>query len=137
MYIQHKQVKSTTTITMVEVKRKQFTSESSHLRPPPATTACIVCLNRLSNGHKVTKLPCHHYFHRGCIKGWLTCNKTCPICRREVLLANKPHPLRVRGHQVGVGDIRVSHVHYRRPLGLWVSQLMELIVALFFKHHEW
>ncbi|KAJ0735598.1 putative transcription factor C2H2 family [Helianthus annuus] len=116
---------------MVEVKRKRFTSESLHIRTP-ATVACTVCMNSLSNGDKITRLPCHHYFHRRCIKGWLSSNKTCPICRRVVLVPKRPHTLRVRENQVGVTDIRVSHVNYRRPLGLCVDQLIELIKTLFF-----
>ncbi|KAJ0510839.1 putative transcription factor C2H2 family [Helianthus annuus] len=113
------------------MERKQFSSENSYLRSP-ATAGCTVCLDKLSDGEKITRLPCHHYFHRECIKGWLSCNKTCPNCRRVVLVQKKKPMSRGMGHQLVMGHIRVSYVCYRRPRGLWFYQLMELIVALFF-----
>jgi Ring finger domain len=29
-------------------------------------------------------LPCNHSFHRECARHWLTIQKTCPVCRRDV-----------------------------------------------------
>ncbi|KAL8260014.1 hypothetical protein R6Q59_027967 [Mikania micrantha] len=104
---------------MEDCKRNTLPNEISYLRPP-RTTACIVCLDDLSAGGKLLRLPCSHCFHSRCIKPWLSCNGTCPICRRVVAKRAEPWLLHVSGYD--------PHMRW-----LWVYQLMELIEALFFK----
>ncbi|KAJ0510841.1 putative transcription factor C2H2 family [Helianthus annuus] len=110
-----------------EHEREQFTTESSYLRPP-ATAACAVCMDSLSNGDNITRLSCQHYFHRQCIDEWGLHNNTCPICRGVVPTLAQPLSLRATGQQY----IRVSYAYYRPPRALWIDQLKELIKALFF-----
>uniref|UniRef100_M8CBN4 RING-type E3 ubiquitin transferase n=1 Tax=Aegilops tauschii TaxID=37682 RepID=M8CBN4_AEGTA len=46
---------------------------------------CAVCLEALSGGEKVRRLPvCAHTFHVGCIDMWFHSHATCPVCRCHV-----------------------------------------------------
>ncbi|TPP51257.1 RING-H2 zinc finger family protein [Leishmania donovani] len=49
--------------------------------PPALLDSCMACVKLLN---------CPHAFHKPCINQWLTQNKTCPICKMEVL--PKPAP---------------------------------------------
>eukprot|EP00928_Gymnodinium_smaydae_P044903 TRINITY_DN2997_c0_g2_i1.p1 TRINITY_DN2997_c0_g2~~TRINITY_DN2997_c0_g2_i1.p1 ORF type:complete len:665 (+),score=90.52 TRINITY_DN2997_c0_g2_i1:73-2067(+) len=46
--------------------------------------ACAICLDAMSCGNHVSRLPCGHCFHRSCIWGWLASNQTCPLCKRSI-----------------------------------------------------
>ena len=45
---------------------------------------CNVCIENYNVGDSIVTLPCKHYFHENCIRGWL-CNEkvTCPVCRHD------------------------------------------------------
>jgi len=47
---------------------------------------CSICTDDFENNSIITKLPtCTHFFHKGCIKRWLTeCKNKCPLCNTEV-----------------------------------------------------
>ena len=47
---------------------------------------CCICMNHFSINDFVKILPCNskHVFHKTCIEKWLTHNKACPTCRKEV-----------------------------------------------------
>ncbi len=47
---------------------------------------CSICTDDFENDSIITKLPtCTHFFHKGCIKRWLTeCKNKCPLCNTEV-----------------------------------------------------
>jgi hypothetical protein len=53
---------------------------------------CPICQEELhstattsANKGCVKLLNCPHVFHKACIKQWLSSNKTCPVCKQEVL----------------------------------------------------
>ena len=61
-------------VPTTEISKQQVEDESS----------CSVCLMNYKEGDTVSKLPCNHFYHTGCIKQWLAANITCPYCRAQV-----------------------------------------------------
>lgn len=46
---------------------------------------CLLCLEHMSVGCIVRKLPCKHHFCVDCIDPWLKKNPTCPTCRERIV----------------------------------------------------
>lgn len=46
--------------------------------------SCVVCLSDFLHGEKLRRLPCGHFFHRGCVDQWLHLNKKCPLCNSAI-----------------------------------------------------
>lgn len=67
------------------------TVKASDLSPPLGAT-CAVCLSDLEVEEVARKLPCGHYFHKGCIDRWLQRNKRCPLCMHPVDKKFSGHP---------------------------------------------
>jgi len=47
-------------------------------------TNCCICLNDMTEGTEVRRLPCLHFFHVECIDQWLKVNKCCPIDKKNI-----------------------------------------------------
>merc|ERR1719188_654201 len=47
-------------------------------------TACAVCFCDFTEGETVTRLPCGHQFHCGCIRPWLQRTQRCPLCSQTI-----------------------------------------------------
>ncbi|PQP99509.1 hypothetical protein Pyn_14500 [Prunus yedoensis var. nudiflora] len=45
---------------------------------------CVVCLENMLSGDRVTRMPCFHIFHGDCIVEWLKQAHICPLCRFEL-----------------------------------------------------
>jgi hypothetical protein len=46
--------------------------------------SCNICIEEFKLNDTLTNLKCNHFFHKNCIKTWLTKqSKKCPICRNE------------------------------------------------------
>ncbi|XP_047610331.1 RING finger protein 11-like [Phacochoerus africanus] len=50
---------------------------------------CAICTLDFVCGDPIRSLPCKHFYHLGCIDGWLTRSFTCPYCRGP---ADGPQP---------------------------------------------
>ncbi|XP_070553128.1 RING finger protein 150-like [Ptychodera flava] len=48
---------------------------------------CAVCIEHYKVGDVIRKLPCKHYFHKGCVDQWLIEHRTCPMCKLNILKA--------------------------------------------------
>lgn len=49
------------------------------------STNCTFCLNDFEDKEKLKKLKCEHMFHYECLDNWLDNEKTCPVCKEEVI----------------------------------------------------
>ena len=47
---------------------------------------CVVCQYEFKNGETVTQLTCGHLFHSECVDTWLSKNKICPMCHKEIII---------------------------------------------------
>jgi hypothetical protein len=47
---------------------------------------CVVCQYEFKNGETVTQLTCGHLFHSECVDTWLSKNKVCPMCHKEIII---------------------------------------------------
>lgn len=45
---------------------------------------CCICLVNFEQDEDVSKMPCHHVYHRDCIIQWLRINHVCPLCRFQM-----------------------------------------------------
>jgi len=45
---------------------------------------CLVCLEDYQSSDQLKILPCSHRFHKACINPWLSHQKHCPVCRKEI-----------------------------------------------------
>ena len=46
---------------------------------------CVICLEKYEKKDKITTLECNHLFHHKCIVNWTIQNKSCPLCRNNLL----------------------------------------------------
>ena len=42
---------------------------------------CTICMEGFQTGLEVTRMPCSHVYHEGCIVKWLKTSHFCPLCR--------------------------------------------------------
>jgi len=45
---------------------------------------CVICLKELDITNGVLT-PCNHRYHSECFFRWISKNKTCPLCRKELI----------------------------------------------------
>tara|TARA_B110000259_G_scaffold187103_1_gene240182 strand:+ start:1266 stop:1721 length:456 start_codon:yes stop_codon:yes gene_type:complete len=46
---------------------------------------CSICLDEFKNEDILKKLNCSHIFHKDCLVPWINNNKSCPLCRTDIL----------------------------------------------------
>jgi len=51
--------------------------------PTMECSQCAICLTDFESQSSVSRLPCKHIFHEGCICQWLVWRTSCPICRAD------------------------------------------------------
>ncbi|GMT01000.1 hypothetical protein PENTCL1PPCAC_23174 [Pristionchus entomophagus] len=50
---------------------------------------CFICMDQYTQvGEPAAEMTCGHIFHTACIVPWLKRNRTCPVCRAEVISTN-------------------------------------------------
>ncbi|CAI9781274.1 unnamed protein product [Fraxinus pennsylvanica] len=47
---------------------------------------CVICQMEYKRHDRQMTLPCKHVYHAGCGSKWLSINKACPICYKEVIV---------------------------------------------------
>nr|GEY04208.1 E3 ubiquitin ligase BIG BROTHER-like [Tanacetum cinerariifolium] len=52
---------------------------------------CVICQMEYKRRERQITLPCKHIYHAGCGSQWLSINKACPICYKEVLVHTPKH----------------------------------------------
>ncbi|KAK6119806.1 hypothetical protein DH2020_046451 [Rehmannia glutinosa] len=52
---------------------------------------CVICQMEYKRGDRRMTLPCKHLYHTGCGSRWLSINKACPICYKEVVVDVPKH----------------------------------------------
>ncbi|CAI9290120.1 unnamed protein product [Lactuca saligna] len=52
---------------------------------------CVICQMEYKRGERQITLPCKHIYHSGCGTQWLSINKACPICYKEVVVHIPKH----------------------------------------------
>ncbi|KAK7335802.1 hypothetical protein VNO80_27856 [Phaseolus coccineus] len=52
---------------------------------------CVICQMEYKRGDKRMTLPCKHAYHASCGNKWLSINKACPMCYREVIVDVSKH----------------------------------------------
>lgn len=51
---------------------------------------CLICLEDIEKEEEVYDLPCHHFFHKDCLKQSVSYNHLdCPTCREKIPTRNK------------------------------------------------
>ncbi|KAL4560941.1 hypothetical protein LXL04_033098 [Taraxacum kok-saghyz] len=45
---------------------------------------CVICQMEYKRGDRQITLPCKHAYHAACGNRWLTINKACPVCYKDV-----------------------------------------------------
>jgi hypothetical protein len=50
--------------------------------------SCVICTESVVSGRKkkVKLKQCDHTFHFNCLKQWVSCNPSCPICRAPITI---------------------------------------------------
>ncbi|XP_065012876.1 uncharacterized protein LOC135641443 [Musa acuminata AAA Group] len=52
--------------------------------------SCIICFEEFDEGMEVTRMPCKHAFHGGCLTRWLESSHVCPLCRHAIPTSTDP-----------------------------------------------
>ena len=63
---------------MIEKKELKFTNELNDKN-------CSICLDEFNENELLFQLICNHYYHKKCIHDWLQKNKSCPLCRIDLV----------------------------------------------------
>lgn len=59
------------------------------------TNSCAICLVEIEEGDIVGDIPCHHVFHKECLKSWLQRSNRCPLCQQEGIASPRRPSLRL------------------------------------------
>lgn len=54
-------------------------------------SACPICKEDFVINQEIRKLACNHLYHSDCIMPWLQINNTCPVCRHQLPIHQRPN----------------------------------------------
>ena len=69
---------------LIDVRREGASQETIHELPhidAIQENDCIICLEKVNQGDKITLLRCAHSFHSDCVDKWLEIKASCPLCK--------------------------------------------------------
>lgn len=69
------------------------------LRSADPEDQCAVCIEYYKTSEVVRTLPCHHVFHKSCIDPWLLEQRSCPMCKLDILKAYGFQVLGIKMHE--------------------------------------
>lgn len=52
--------------------------------------SCAVCDEEFCSSNFFVELPCRHRFHKNCVRPWFEKSRSCPLCRTDLPLVEKP-----------------------------------------------
>ncbi|XP_076345074.1 RING finger protein 150-like isoform X1 [Tachypleus tridentatus] len=61
------------------------TLKSGDLEAGGELECCAVCIEMFKVGEVVRTLPCKHTFHKSCVDPWLIDQRSCPMCKMDIL----------------------------------------------------
>ncbi|XP_022238257.1 E3 ubiquitin-protein ligase RNF128-like, partial [Limulus polyphemus] len=79
---------------------------------------CAVCIEMFKLGEVVRTLPCKHTFHKSCVDPWLLDQRSCPMCKMDIL---KYYGLVITDSQESVlnnDDMDFPNMHHGEDLGI-------------------
>ncbi|BAS85496.1 Os03g0648600 [Oryza sativa Japonica Group] len=81
-----------TTVTTYEQAAAASSSSPAAGAAAEGADTCAICCQEYSGADKVRRVVrCSHFFHAGCVDGWLREKRNCPLCR-AVLSSLPPLP---------------------------------------------
>lgn len=78
--------------------------------------SCSICLCDYEKGENVSRLPCDHIYHEGCIKSWTESHFRCPLCNYD-LMQGYDQPVNVQAQQQAVEEQRAFRTMALSTLG--------------------
>jgi len=74
---------------VVDRLRTRAVATPSGVGSPRGEDKCAVCQFEWAAGDEQAVLPCGHAYHAACVKAWLGVSKACPICKADVVEAER------------------------------------------------
>jgi len=71
--------------TESKYKKQQAKDDESKSDEKEEEDKCAICWSEFEEDEDVRRLPCIHLFHIECVDKWLKMNKSCPICRQDII----------------------------------------------------
>lgn len=72
--------------TLQTIKYKDYKSRKKQSQKQQKLTECNICMAEFEPDDEIIEsASCPHIFHQKCAKKWFKINKTCPICKKQIV----------------------------------------------------